>query len=331
MDDFSRIRTRRVDKVISGCSLAALRERWDGLLDVARYATRMLDELAFATWRYRTRGKRSMRKAFDQFSSSKSGDLLPPSEDHTATVSSRRCAGVAEPDMQKLEMTSSRADRHRRKAFMGMTLGCVRCHDHSSIPSSRGLLRDGRDLRTAQPFPEKRVIKLYEHCWPPRAARGEKKFDDALKAKKAEVTGIVPRRERGEPWCNSTRRNISPPAGARAPDLVDVQPWPRPANSSAMCQLPPVLDLHPDCVFRRGANPANAIADGVGQHYQPLFTERSPQRKARLRSLNDAKGFLTYRKDADARCPTLAKSRDERGSREVRRTGRTCRNHERGG
>lgn len=113
-------------------------------LDVARYAdSNGLDEnLAFGNaWRYRDYVMDSFRtdRPYDQFLVQQiAGDLLPePSqEDLIATGFLALGARVlAEPDMEKLEMDviDEQLDT-TGKAFLGLTLGCARCHDHKFDP-----------------------------------------------------------------------------------------------------------------------------------------------------------------------------------------------------
>jgi hypothetical protein len=127
----------------------AYAEKWGRhWLDVARYAdSNGLDEnIAFGNaWRYRDYVIASFKKdkRFDQFLVEQiAGDLLPhATEDQriehlTATGFLGLGARVlAEPDLQKLEMDiiDEQIDTVG-KAFMGMTLGCCRCHDHKFDP-----------------------------------------------------------------------------------------------------------------------------------------------------------------------------------------------------
>lgn len=113
-------------------------------LDVARYAdSNGLDEnLAFGNaWRYRDYVVNAFNedKAFDEFVVEQiAGDLLP-----NATRESKIAMGflalgarvLAEPDMEKLVMdTIDEQVDTTGKAFLGMTFGCSRCHDHKFDP-----------------------------------------------------------------------------------------------------------------------------------------------------------------------------------------------------
>ncbi|WP_395738830.1 PSD1 and planctomycete cytochrome C domain-containing protein [Prosthecobacter sp.] len=124
-------------------------EKWGRhWLDVARYSdSNGLDEnIALGTaWRYRDYVVQAINadKPFDQFITEQiAGDLLDAKDlatrkEHvTATAFLNLGAKVlAEPDKEKLTMdvVDEQIDVMGR-AFMGLTLGCVRCHDHKFDP-----------------------------------------------------------------------------------------------------------------------------------------------------------------------------------------------------
>lgn len=124
-------------------------EKWGRhWLDVARYSdSNGLDEnIALGTaWRYRDYVVRAINtdKPFDQFLTEQlAGDLLEsqdiPTRHERATATAFLNLGakvLAEPDKAKLVMdvVDEQIDVMGR-AFMGMTLGCVRCHDHKFDP-----------------------------------------------------------------------------------------------------------------------------------------------------------------------------------------------------
>lgn len=124
-------------------------EKWGRhWLDVARYAdSNGLDEnIALGTaWRYRDYVVRAFNhdKPFDRFLTEQiAGDLLPArdlaerQENATATAFLNLGAKVlAEPDKEKLTMDVIDEQLETTgRAFLGMTLGCVRCHDHKFDP-----------------------------------------------------------------------------------------------------------------------------------------------------------------------------------------------------
>jgi len=136
---------RLVDRLLAS---PAYGERWGRhWLDVVRYAdSNGLDEnTAFGNaWRYRDYVIKSFNddKPYDQFVREQlAGDLLTnrsidPSEALTAT--GFLCLGpkvLAEPDKQKMVMdiVDEQIDT-TGKAFLGLTLGCARCHDHKFDP-----------------------------------------------------------------------------------------------------------------------------------------------------------------------------------------------------
>jgi len=124
-------------------------EKWGRhWLDVARYAdSNGLDEnIALGTaWQYRDYVVRAINadKPFDQFLTEQlAGDLLEsvdvPTRHQRMTATAFLNLGakvLAEPDKEKLVMDviDEQIDVMGR-AFMGLTLGCVRCHDHKFDP-----------------------------------------------------------------------------------------------------------------------------------------------------------------------------------------------------
>ena len=120
-------------------------ERWGRhWLDVARYAdSNGLDEnLAFGNaWRYRDYVIDAFNrdKPFDRFLIEQlAGDLLPDASRETRIATGFLVLGakvLAEPDREKLAMdTIDEQLDATGKAFLGMTFGCVRCHDHKFDP-----------------------------------------------------------------------------------------------------------------------------------------------------------------------------------------------------
>lgn len=113
-------------------------------LDVARYSdSNGLDEnLTFGhAWRYRDYVIASMNedKPFNQFLIEQiAGDLLPEAGHEQKIATGFLALGarvLAEPDKEKLDMDviDEQLDT-TGKAFMGLTLGCARCHDHKFDP-----------------------------------------------------------------------------------------------------------------------------------------------------------------------------------------------------
>ncbi len=113
-------------------------------LDVARYSdSNGLDEnIAYGNaWRYRDYVVDSMNadKPFDRFIEEQiAGDLLPDANRESITGTGYLVLGakvLAEPDREKLTMdTIDEQLDALGKTFLGMTFGCVRCHDHKFDP-----------------------------------------------------------------------------------------------------------------------------------------------------------------------------------------------------
>ncbi len=125
-------------------------ERWGRWwLDVARYAdTNGQDEnkVLGSAWRYRDWVIRSFNanRPFDRFITEQlAGDLLPPDPTRTGNFDGLIATGflilgpkmLAEQDKPKLVMdiVDEQIDTVGR-AFLGLTLGCARCHDHKFDP-----------------------------------------------------------------------------------------------------------------------------------------------------------------------------------------------------
>lgn len=155
-------------------------ERWGRhWLDVARYAdSNGLDEnVAFGNaWRYRDYVVRAFNDdlPFDQFVLEQlAGDLLPskePSLRHRRLIATGFLSlgpkVIAEVDEKKMEMdiVDEQIDTVGR-AFMALTLGCARCHDHKFDPfpisDYYGLAGIFRSTKTMDHF--KKVARWHEH------------------------------------------------------------------------------------------------------------------------------------------------------------------------
>jgi cytochrome c553 len=307
-------------------------ERWGRhWLDVARYADSngMDENIAFGySWRYRDYVVRAFNddKPFDQFIIEQvAGDLLPPSEEAlTATGFLALGARVlAEPDVQKLEMDiiDEQIDTIG-KAFMGMTLGCARCHDHKFDPVSQedyyamaAIFRSTRSLAAER----KGAIKFWhEHSLAtPAQLEEQKKFDETLKAKKAEVTAFTTK-ARNEVKAGLQRRAADYLAAAallpKNAKLTDAEPLAKAAGLDAdfVLSVRQYLDQHADvALFAEWRELAQqGDAEGVRAHYEPIFAEALSTKKGEAyAALADAKGFLALpAKDADVLdAETLAK------------------------
>ena len=137
---------RLVDDLISSPQFG---ERWGRhWLDVARYASSIGLERNFifrSAWRYRDYVIDSFNadKPYDQFVREQiAGDLLPansvPERNQKNIATGFLALGLRslqEPDLQvyRAEEVAEQIDTLGR-AFMGLTLGCARCHDHKFAP-----------------------------------------------------------------------------------------------------------------------------------------------------------------------------------------------------
>ena len=126
-------------------------ERWGRhWLDVVRYADSngMDDNVAYAdAWRYRNYVIRAFDKdkPYDQFLREQiAGDLLPPDEwksPYEGLVATGflmigpKMLAEDDPVKQQMDIIDDQIDTIGR-AFMGLTLGCARCHDHKFDPIS---------------------------------------------------------------------------------------------------------------------------------------------------------------------------------------------------
>ena len=125
-------------------------ERWGRhWLDLARYADSngMDENMAYANaYRYRDYVIRAFNadKPYDQFLKEQiAGDLMPSSEDESVNNDHLTATGflvigpkmLAEDDPLKMEMDiiDEQVDTVGR-VFMGLTIGCARCHDHKFDP-----------------------------------------------------------------------------------------------------------------------------------------------------------------------------------------------------
>jgi len=148
LDDRPDAWTRLIDKLLASPRYG---ERWGRhWLDVARYSDSngMDEDIAHPeAWRYRDYVIRSFNedKRFDDFIVEQiAGDLLP---DDSLEQRRDQVAGLGflsvgpkmlacdDPDKMRRDIVDEQLDTTGR-AFMGMTLGCARCHDHKFDPIS---------------------------------------------------------------------------------------------------------------------------------------------------------------------------------------------------
>jgi hypothetical protein len=139
--DPSDAQTRIVDKLLNSPSFG---ERWARhWLDLTGYADQIgTSNNVFAehAWRYRDYVIRAFNsnKPFDQFIREQiAGDLIAPTADSITATGFLVLGDVEIVAVDKLKMEHDLVDQQVSKigtAFLGMTLGCVRCHDHKFDP-----------------------------------------------------------------------------------------------------------------------------------------------------------------------------------------------------
>jgi hypothetical protein len=201
-DAFAKV----VDRLLAS---SAYGERWGRhWLDVARYAdSNGLDEnVAHGNaWRYRdwVIGCLNQDKPYDRFVVEQlAGDLLPT--DDMATRHGRLIATgflslgpkvLAEADKEKmvLDIVDEQIDTTGR-AFMGLTLGCARCHDHKFDPISSedyyalaGIFKSTKSMESLAT-----IARWWENPIPtPQDLAAKAVYDQRVAEVNAEITGVV--------------------------------------------------------------------------------------------------------------------------------------------
>ena len=301
-------------------------------LDVARYAdSNGLDEnLAFGNaWRYRDYVVNAFNrdKPFDRFLIEQiAGDLLPEANQETKTATGFLVMGakvLAEPDREKLEMdTIDEQLDSTSKAFLGMTFGCVRCHDHKFDPIKQtdyyALAAIFKSTRTFANTNTGASKHWNEHSFA---------TDEELAKLKEVDKSIAERQAAASSFRNQATEKIRLDARAKATDYlvaaarfspdtpltqveIFAQPYGLHPRILHHCRLH--LDRRRDDPLLRPWHDLAAASDlaGIDKHYRPLFegaeTALAAARKAnpaaatledpeleRARSaLYDASGFL---------------------------------------
>lgn len=201
-DAFSRI----VDRLLASPQYG---ERWGRhWLDVARYAdSNGFDEnIAHGNaWRYRDYVVTSFNedKPFDQFVIEQlAGDLLPfdnETQQHQQLIATGFLSigpkVLAETDEAKMRMDiiDEQLDTTGR-AFLGLTLGCARCHDHKFDPISAadyyGLAGIFKSTLTMRKYIK--VAEWHEHLLPSAAATALKaKFAESIANRKSTIATLI--------------------------------------------------------------------------------------------------------------------------------------------
>lgn len=205
-DDRADAFAKLVDRLLES---SAYGEKWGRhWLDVARYAdSNGLDEnIAHGNaWRYRDYVVASFNrdKPFDRFVQEQLvGDLLPAGDEaqrHEQLIATGFLGigpkVLAETDEAKMRMdiVDEQIDTFGR-VFLGLTLGCARCHDHKFDPISTadyyGLAGIFKSTKTMDQYTK--VAKWHENLLPSAAATAmQAEYDKQLTAKKSTIEMFV--------------------------------------------------------------------------------------------------------------------------------------------
>jgi cytochrome c553 len=264
-------------------------------LDVARYAdSNGLDEnLAFGqAWRYRDYVVNSFNhdKPFDRFLAEQiAGDLLPDAGPETITATGYLVLGakvLAEPDREKLEMdTIDEQLDALGKGFLGMTLGCVRCHDHKFDPLTQAdyyaLAAIFKSTRTFADTNTGAIKHWHEHGLATDEEReAMKQIDEQIAALKKAASSFR----------SDAMAKIRTDARGKAADyLVACATFGPDAPLTEVAAVGAPLGLHPyilhHCRLHLAYHPDDAVfgrwhelaaagdRDGIDRHYRTLFAE----------------------------------------------------------
>ncbi|MBL8827874.1 MAG: PSD1 domain-containing protein [Planctomycetaceae bacterium] len=301
-------------------------------LDVARYAdSNGLDEnLAFGNaWRYRDYVVNAFNedKPFDRFVIEQlAGDLLPDADQQTKTATGFLVLGakvLAEPDREKLMMDTIDEQLDTiGKAFLGMTLGCVRCHDHKFDPLKQtdyyALAAIFKSTKTFDTTSTGAIKHWHEHPFaePDEIAR-IKAVDAALAEKKKAAStykSAAVAKLRSDARAKATEYLIACAGFDPSMPLTQVEQIARPLGLHAHilhhCRLH--LEYHPDDPFFSKWHQLAATRDliAIENHFRPLFAAAEtawaaakkadpkatkladPQLEAARAALYDLSGFL---------------------------------------
>lgn len=305
-------------------------------LDVARYAdSNGLDEnLAFGNaWRFRDYVVDSFNddKPYDQFLIEQiAGDLLPEPDREALIATGFLALGakvLAEPDRAKLEMDviDEQIDT-LGKAFLGLTLGCARCHDHKFDPVLQSdyyaLAAIFKSTKSFGDGNTGAIKHWYERSFATEAELAAiKEVDARIAEKKAAAASFK----------SAAVAKLKSDARAKAADYLAAAARFEPdASLTQIALVAEPQGLHPrilhhcrlhleygrdDPLFRtwhelKNANDEQAAVAAIEEHYLKLFAEIEPAlaaakakdpaattipderlERARL-ALNDAAGFL---------------------------------------
>ena len=317
-------------------------ERWGRhWLDVARYADSngMDENVAYGhAWRYRDYVVKSFNdnKPYGEFLMQQiAGDLLPYASEEQR-VENLAATGylaigarvLAEPDVQKMEMDiiDEQIDS-LGKAFLGMTFGCCRCHDHKFDPvPTADYYALAAIFKSTKSLSEEKMgaIKFwYEHSMAtPDQTEAKKKHDALVAAQNSKLNQLTTKLR------NELKSELH---GNAARYLAAAVALPADAEFSEVEKVAKANQLRPRYLLTCRQYLARAVyhpffkkwhelapmgqADVVLGHYSPLFSQaiagaakvkapaklQEPALAAAYDALNDIAGFLAIPdKDANA-------------------------------
>lgn len=288
-DAFKKVVERLLDSPAYGV-------RWGRhWLDVARYAdSNGLDEnLAFGNaWRYRDYVVNAFNsdKPFNRFLVEQlAGDLVPEANQETKTATGFLVLGakvLAEPDREKLEMdTIDEQLDATGKAFLGMTLGCVRCHDHKFDPVKQtdyyALAAIFKSTKTFGDTNTGAIKHWREYSFASKEELDKLKDVDKLiadkKAAAAAFRSSATTKLRDEARAKATEYLVAAAGFDPSMPLTQVEAIAKPLGLHPRilhhCRLH--LAYHGDDPFftRWHELAATGDAAGIEKHYRPLFSE----------------------------------------------------------
>lgn len=284
---------RLVDRLLADPSYGV---RWGRhWLDVARYAdSNGLDEnLAFGNaWRYRDYVVDSFNsdKSFNRFVVEQiAGDQVEGANQDSRTGTGFLVLGakvLAEPDREKLMMdTVDEQLDATGKAFLGMTLGCVRCHDHKFDPIKQtdyyGLAAIFKSTKTFGDTNFGAIKHWNEFSFASNEEREQLKSIDAEIAKKKEAATAY-RNQAMEKIRNEARTKGADYLMAATKvdvnaSLVDMEKvaTDRGLHPRILFQCRRHLEFHRDDPFFEPWHRFAGSMDekGIESHYRPLFAD----------------------------------------------------------
>ena len=223
VDDSPQAVQKLVDRLLQSPHYG---ERWGRhWLDIARYADSngMDENLAFEhAHRYRDYVIRAFNqdKPYDRFVLEQiAGDLLPASEGETDEQRADRLIATGflsigpkmladdDPVKKEMDIIDEQVDT-LGKAFLGLTLGCARCHDHKFDPlpaadyyALAGILKS---TKTMENF--KVVAEWHEH---PLENQEQRQLREAHEAKIADFARRIEERKKQEPDAEATKAEVA--------------------------------------------------------------------------------------------------------------------------